>query len=137
MALKPSKQHIPAIPKEIVLEMRKAYFTNHDSYTTIFETYKEQYNKGVIRKAVMGIGKYYAGIEDDIPDIKKEKRRPSREIHNPRVLRAKYDTMQWLGNKRVPRANSYMDKWTPQQIMDYKANEEIRLAKIKKEAGWD
>lgn len=137
MALKPKKSRTPSIPIPDVLKMRDLYFKENCSYTTIQEDFKNKYHKEVIRKAIKGVGKYYAGIKDDIPLSVKDKRRPSREIYNHKVFVAKYDAKQWVGNKRMYRSNSFMDHWSEERIEAYKKAEELRMAKIKKEAGWD
>ena len=77
MALRPARRHIPKLSVPQVLEIRDLYFRENYSLSEL--AYKYDVSKGLIQKAVHGIGKFYSSIEDDIPEGLKKDHLPSKE----------------------------------------------------------
>ena len=77
MALRPSRKHIPKLTVSQVLEIRDLYFDKNYSLREL--AYNYDVSKGLIQKAVHGIGKYYGSIEDDIPQDVKDNRKSAKE----------------------------------------------------------
>ena len=78
MALRPSNKHLPRLTVPQVLEVRNLYFMDNWSLSELAVKYDT--SRGLIQKAVNGIGKYYGSIEDDIPQGLKDDHLTSKEL---------------------------------------------------------
>lgn len=133
MALKPKRNHKPALTEEQVLQIRKAYYQENDSYRTLAEEYGV--TKRVVEKAVKGIGRFYSGIQDDIPESTKITRVPAREKYSLRELKREYVSAKKIklitGKKAyVPKYNAAND-WTLEQKERFRESERIAQERAK------
>ena len=78
MALRPTKKHVPKLTSSQVVEIRKLYF--YDNWSLSQLAIKYDASKGLMQKAVSGIGSFYGSIEDDIPQEVKKNRVSIKEI---------------------------------------------------------
>lgn len=71
MSLKPSGQN-KLLTVEQVIDVRKRFFESNESYFVIEDETGIKYSQ--LRKAIHGRGKFYASIEDGIPEETKKSR---------------------------------------------------------------
>ena len=128
MALKPTKKHIPKLPEEDVLEIRRLYFIELKSYNQLAEQYGVA--RSTIQKAVQGMGAYYSSIEDDIPEYTKNSRIPAYHKYSVAAMQRnqemKYPNMTWK-RKRGPYNKPI--RYEPKEVMIRKLENKINRGK--------
>ena len=121
MALRPTKKHVPKLTSSQVVEIRKLYF--YDNWSLSQLAIKYDASKGLMQKAVSGIGSFYGSIEDDIPQEVKKNRVSIKEI------RGTFDDgKHW--QKHESKASAARHR---REAEEREAKEQARLEEIRRE----